>query len=198
MFGTGARPPKGWSIAFGRLEEEPTVRAYLARGCEVHGRCHRRDCRRTCHFDFEQLISDGMATLPVREVQRTLQCNRLGGCGLVFEEKPAFPLTLGELTGRDYVGVEIRCAGCRRIHITSVEGMILRLQASGQGGKESLIKGLGKLIRGPCGKCRATRWEVAVLWYDPNAGKVPPWKQELQKRRDTARRLRSERPGPPP
>jgi hypothetical protein len=173
MFGKGHLPPPGWSITSGRLEEIPTVSAYHARKCAVDGRCWRRDCRRTCHFDLEHMIVGGMGTLVVREVQRTFMCNRLGGCGLEFHEKPEFPLTLSDLTGRDYVGVEIRCTVCRRSHVTSVEGMIARLKAAERGGPESKARELGGLIRGPCGKCKTVRWEVNILWYEPGVGKIP-------------------------
>ena len=183
-------------MVHGRLEEEPTVAGYLARRCEVQGRCYRRDCRRWCVFDFELLIAGGMGLLKVREVQRTFYCNRIGGCGLIFEEKPERPIGLGELAGRDHVGVEIRCRGCGKITVTSVEAMIAKLEATKLGGPLTDIKKLAELIRGPCGKCKAKAWAVEILWCQPG-GKVPLWKAELERRRDAARSARwNAEPGP--
>lgn len=198
MFGTGHRPPAGWSIASGRLEEVPTVQGYLARRVGVRGRCHTRDCRRTCHLDLGELITKGMGLLPVRTIQQTLRCSRLDGCALHFEEQLEFPLTLSELTGREYVGVEIRCKGCGQSHVTNVEGMIARLAAAHRGDAQSKVRELGSLIKGPCGKCKALSWEIHILWFDPAAHKVPSWKREFDRRREIRWREKMDRPGPPP
>lgn len=189
MFGKGPAPSKGWTVANGRLEEVSTVIGYAERRCELHGRCHRRDCRRTCHFDYEQLLKAGLGSVSARQVMKTFQCSRLDGCGLYFDERPDRRLTLGDLTGRDYVAAEIRCGGCRAVHVTSVEGLIARLKASGQGGPESDLKAVGDLIRTPCAKCKAVSWKIEILWFDP-AGRVPLWKQALDKRRDASRQRR--------
>jgi hypothetical protein len=126
-----------------------------------------------------------MGLLKVREVQRTFYCNRIGGCGMIFEEKPERPVHLGALAGRDYVGVEIRCRGCRKVTVTSVEAMIAKLEAAKLGGRQTDIKKLAELIRGPCGMCKAKAWAVEILWYAPG-GKVPSWKTALERRRDQA------------
>ena len=162
----------------------------------MHGRCYRRDCRRSCHLDYQQLIRDGLGAIPVHRLAQTYKCNRIEGCMLEFQERPDRVVILSELTGRDYVGAEIRCGICRATYITSVEGLILRLTQANQGGAETPIKNVGKLIRGPCGKCKVARWDVQFLWYDP-ASKVPLWKQDLLKRRDQAQRKREMELGPP-
>lgn len=198
MFGTGHRPPAGWSIASGCLEEVSTVEGYLARRAEVFGRCQTRDCRRSCHLDLRELVTKGMGLLPVRIIQQTMRCSRLDSCALAFDERPEHPLTLSELTGREYVGVEIRCGGCGEQRVTNVEGMIARLKAAGRGDAQSRVRELAGLIQGPCGKCKTRRWEVNILWFDPSGHKVPSWKQEFDRRRDAAWRERIDRPGPPP
>lgn len=190
MFGKGHHPPAGWTIGSGRLEEVPTVQGYLARRVDVHGRCHTRDCRRTCQLNLGELVTKGMGLLTVRTIQQTLRCSRLDNCALYFDEKPAFVLTLGELAGRDYVGVEIRCSLCGARYLTTVEGLIHRLKASGQGDASTPAMNVGALIRGACTPCKAARWEVGFLWYDPGANRVPIWKQDLQKRIDEAQRRR--------
>jgi len=198
MFGNGHRPPAGWTISSGRLEEIPTVEAYLARRVEVHGRCHTRDCRRTCRLDLGELITKGMGALPVITIQRTLRCSRLDACALHFEERPEHPLTIGELTQREYVGVEIRCSGCGQRHITNVEGVIARLRAANRGDAQSKVRDLGSLIKGKCGKCGVVRWTVEILWFDPSSHKIPSWKQDLDRRREVRWREMMEKPGPPP
>lgn len=190
MFGTGHLPPKGWTVDGGRLEEVPTVAGYAARRCGVFGRCQRQDCRRTCHLDYERLMRAGMGALPVRQVTRSLLCNRLDGCSLDFREEPERIVRIGELAGRDYVGVQIRCSQCGAKYLTTVEGLIHRLNAAKQGDAATPAKGVGALIRGPCSTCKAARWEVSFLWCDPNAHRPPIWKQDLQKRIDEAQRRR--------
>jgi hypothetical protein len=144
------------------------------------------------------MITGGLGAIAVGVVKQTYRCARLDGCSLDFEEKPERPLTIGELTARDYVGVEIRCAGCGAVHVTNIEGMIARLKAAGRGDEQSKVKDLGRSIQGPCGRCRIVRWEVRILWYDPEGHRVPSWKQQFDKRREAARRNRLDRPGPPP
>ena len=175
-------------MAHGRLEEVATVAGYAARRCGIFGRCQRQDCRRTCQFDFERLLKGGMADLQARQVMQTFRCARLDGCGLEFREEPARVVTLAELAGRDYVGVEIRCVLCGAKYLTTIEGLIARLVRAGQGGPQTSIKNVGALIRGPCGACKTARWEVSFPWYDPTGHKIPIWKQDLQKRIDDSRR----------
>lgn len=198
MFGSGHRPAAGWTITSGRLEEIPTVAGYLARRVDVRGRCHTRDCRRTCHLDLGELVAKGMGALPVRTIQHTLRCARLDSCALFFEEKPEHPLTIGELCRRDYVGVEIRCAGCGRSHVTNAEGVVARLKAAGRGDGLTKVSDLAGLLKGVCKACKISRWSVAILWFDPSSQKVPSWKQEFDRRRELRWRERMDKPGPPP
>lgn len=190
MFMTGDRPPEGWTVANGRLEEVSTVAGYAARRCEVHGRCLRRDCRRSCHFDYEVLLKAGMGALTAAKVMETFQCSRLDGCCIEFHEKPQRVITLRHVAGRDYVGVEIRCPNCKLIRLTTVEGLIHKLKKAGTGNGETSVKNVGALIRGECRACRGRRWEVNFLWCAPNAHPVPFWKQSLQKKIDEAQRRR--------
>jgi hypothetical protein len=190
MFAKGHMPPTGWTIASGRLEEVDTIGGYAARHCEVKGRCLRQDCRRSCHFDYERLLRAGMADLRARKVMDLFKCARLDGCSLEFREEPERVITLGQLSGRDYVGVDIRCAGCSAKHLTTVEGLIYRLKAKGLGDASTSINAVSGLIRGPCRGCGAQRWAIAYLWCDPNRHPAPLWRQELQRKIDEAARRR--------
>lgn len=188
MFGEGYRPPRGWMIDRGRLEEVQTIAGYAARRCEVHGRCYRRDCRRSCHLDMAELITRGMGELTVRQVQATMRCSRLDGCALEFSERPARRVTLADLKGREYVGVEVRCGGCGRQYVTSIEGFILHLARGGLGDENADVRRLGEILRNPCGSCSNRIWRVEILWYVPGPAdsRLPSWKQELVKRRAAA------------
>lgn len=190
MFTKGHLPPSGWTIASGRLEEVGTIKGYAARRCEVKGRCQRQDCRRSCHFDYERLLHAGMGDLPARKVMDMFKCARIDGCSLEFREEPEQVITLRQLSGRDYVGVEIRCAGCSAKRLTTVEGLIYRLKANGLGDESTSVKAAPGLIRGACRACGLRQWAIAFLWCDPKARPLPFWRQELQRKIDEAARRR--------
>jgi len=186
----GQQPPRGWTVAGGRLEEISTIAGYASRRCNVVGRCQRQDCRRSCHFDYERLLKNGMADLDAKKVMATFRCSRLDGCSLEFREKPQRVITLGDLAGRDYVGVEIRCTACGDKRITTVEALLYRLKKADKGNEATSVRNVATLLQGACAKCKAGRWEVTFPWYDPTRGQIPFWKQDLQKRIDEARRRR--------
>ncbi len=190
MASFGQQPPKGWTVADGRLQEITTIAGYAARRCDVFGRCQRQDCRRSCHFDYERLLKNGMADLDASKVMATLRCSRLDGCSLEFREEPQRVITLGDLAGRDYVGVEIRCVNCGDKRVTTVEALLYRLKKAGKGDETTSVRNVAGLLRSACGECKASRWEVGFPWYDPTRGQVPFWKQDLQKRIDEAQRRR--------
>lgn len=131
-----------------------------------------------------------MADLPASKVMDTFKCARLDGCSLEFHEEPQQVITLRDLTGRDYVGVEIRCALCGEKRVTTVEALIFRLKKAGRGDETTSIKAVAPLLKAGCRKCKGLRWEVSYLWYNPNQPTVPFWKQDLQKRIDEAQRRR--------
>lgn len=191
MFGKGHLPPDGWTISGGRQEEVPTVAGYYQRRCEVKGICRTRDCRRTAWLDYEHLAKEGMGLLYVRDVQRTLACGRLGGCSIVWHEEPARVIRLRELKGRPYVAAEMHCTACGKRHITTMEALINRLKAEDLGDETTPLKAVGGLIKTPCA-CGLTRWAVYALWYSPDGGKVPSWKQDLDRRMETKRRRQNE------
>lgn len=185
----GHRPPPGWSISTGRLQEDSTVGGYHQRGCAVSGRCYRNDCRRTCWLDFRELIRSGMERLPVAVIQHTLKCHRLDGCSLEFHEKPERVLTLRDIAGRPHIALEAFCLGCRKTHLTTVEAMISRLKSAQTGDETTPLSKLDSLAKGPCPACGYKRWRIEVLWYDP-AGKPPLWRRELDERLDAKRTAR--------
>ena len=57
--GDPSTPPEGWTAVYGLLEWTTTVAGYAARGDAVKGRCHLRDCRRTCQIDMARLVEGG-------------------------------------------------------------------------------------------------------------------------------------------
>ena len=205
----GHRPPPGWTIDSGRLAEDPRVVGYIQRNCAVRGHCQQRECRRSVYLALDQMQKDGQGLLPMRQVLQTLRCNKLNGCSITWVEEPALKPTLGMITHRDHIAIEVRCTGpCKTpTFVTTVAAFIARLQAAKTGGPDTLLSKLAEAIPEPCGKCKDTRfWRADVLWYDPTQSqplgrKVPFWKQELDERLQEARFRAAEKPmepGPPP
>lgn len=192
----GNKPPDGWTIAHGCLEEETTVAGYMQRRCAVRGSCYQQDCRRNVHLDYTRMIKNGQGLLRMSEIQATLRCGRLGGCSITWAEEPSLVPTLGMFVGRENVAIQIRCLGrCKDgIHVTTVATLIARLQGAKTGGPETPIAKMASAIPGPCSGCGTTLWRVDLLWFDPSAGKTPLWKKDLDKRLAEAEFRRAQRP----
>ena len=167
-FAPSRAPPAGWLVSDGgELVPDLSVAGYLARGREVSGHCHLRDCRRRCQLDLERLVERGLGAARVTELQRLYQCHRLDGCALAFTEQYGVELTLSMLAGRDYVGIRILCAKCRKASVVRVEAVVERLRTNGTGGPDTPVARLAELARDPCPKCQGRSWQAAVLWDDP-------------------------------
>jgi len=182
-------PPPGWSVSTGYLAEVRTVRGYYLRRCEVTGRCQRQDCRRSCYFDYVRLMKDGLADVDAGRIKTTFKCNRLDGCSLQFYEEPGLAISLDDLARHDNIAPKIRCTGCGHSVVTTTAALIRQLTDAGQGGGSDSSRNVGARIRGPCPKCKQATWEVTFLWHDPK-GRIPIWRQDLQKRIDEAQRRR--------
>lgn len=181
IFGRPRAPPAGWLVSHGgELIEDPTVGGYMARGREVKGICHQRDCRRRCELDLARYAQRGFGSARVNDLKPLYRCHRIGGCALDFHEVEGLELTLAMLSGRDYVGVRIACGTCRKASVARPEAVIQRLQAEGTGGADTRVGRLGGLIRGACTKCKARAWSATVLWNDPDA--APAWVRGAGKR----------------
>lgn len=162
------KPPAGWLIASGILQADRTVRGYYMRRQDVAGRCHTRDCRRTCHVDIKRLHADGLGSLRMDQVKSLYRCQRLDGCGLDFhDDLKAESLKLDRLCRRPAVGILLRCCGCKVARKISPEHIIEVLKAEGIGGPETEVRDLSGLLSKPCKACGKTTWEVQVAWPDP-------------------------------
>lgn len=157
----------------GQLEPDASVAGYDARGREVLGVCHLRDCRRRCHIDFALLAERGLGRLHVEQVKRLFRCHRLDGCALDFQEKGGGELVLSALTRKVHVALRVTCGGCGKATVSPAEAVIARLKAEGLGGGGLPVSSLAGLIRGNCGTCGEKRWRVDVLWQDP--ARLPAW-----------------------
>jgi len=166
--GSSHEPPPGWLALDGLLQADPSVAGYLARGQEVKGVCHQRDCRRRCEVDLGRLAARGFGSLPVSTVQTFLRCHSLAGCGLDFHEDRHSHLPLRALVGRSHVKLRIKCAGCGFFRVASPEAVIGKLSAETPMPDGLLISQIAALIKGPCGTCRKSAWRVDVLWPDQN------------------------------
>lgn len=175
-------PPPGWTVANGQLEPDRTVSGYLARGCEVRGRCHLRDCRRTCHLDFARMVQLGQGKLSVRDLLPTFKCVRLGGCALDFHEEGGMEPTLGSLQHRGHAAIRFGCLGCRRAVVVRPAQVLAKLTATGaKDPYDTPLSKVGGYVTRPCPHCKGRRWNVDVLWHDPE-GKAPVWRQDLDRR----------------
>jgi len=168
IFGRSKAPPPGWVVFNGQLEPDTSVAGYHARGREIRGVCHIRDCRRRCHVDFADLMSRGLQRLSAAEVKRLMVCSRLGGCAMEFRETGGAGVRLSDLTRREHVAVRIRCAGCGKASVAHAEAVIARLNREGLGGAGTLMSQLPGLIRGACPACSRKQWAAEVLWQDPD------------------------------
>ena len=162
-------PPRGWHAFDGLLQPDLTVAGHLARGQEVKGICHLRDCRRRCHVDLERLAQRGFGALPVETAQRFLKCQNLAGCALEFHADPKASLPLRSLTGRSNVKIRIKCAGCGFLRVSAPETLITRLSAETPMPDGLLISEIAGRVRGPCRQCKKTSWRVDVLWISPKS-----------------------------
>ena len=162
------KPPAGWQIASGILQADRTVRGYFTRHQAVSGRCHARDCRRTCHIDVDRLQADGLGALRMDQVKSLFRCARLDGCALVFhDDLKAESLKLSVLCGRPAVAIHLRCRGCKELLKIAPEHMIARLQAEGKGGGDTEVRDLVGLLTGACKACGKVAWDVQVAWPNP-------------------------------
>jgi hypothetical protein len=161
-------PPAGWIIAHGVLEPDATVSGYAARGQDVRGLCRTRDCRRSCHVDYEAMTRQGFGGLSMTIVKRLLRCQRLDTCGLDFLEDPRTQgLPLKTLAGQTGVSLRFRCEGCGLVQATTPTAMIRRLTARERDGPATLSSELAALADKPCKTCGKMRWTVDILWPVP-------------------------------
>ncbi len=160
-------PPDGWLALDGLLVPSATVAGYAARGDEVKGRCHLRDCRRTCHIDMPRLVEAGFGRLPVEAMKRWLRCSRPEGCALDwFEERPT-GFRLRWLLGRPHVTIRFTCNACKFNRSTLPDRVLERVRAKGPGAADdATVETLGKLPMAPCKNCGKRNWRVDVLWPD--------------------------------
>jgi hypothetical protein len=111
MAGMPNETPRGWHAVDGILQPDRTVGGYLARHEAVKGRCHLRDCRRTCEIDIERLASRGFARMPIDALKRLMRCARMEGCALDFQDEASGGLPITTLLGDVPLDVENREAG---------------------------------------------------------------------------------------
>lgn len=162
------RPPNGWLISSGILAPDRTVRGYHARRQGVSGRCHARDCRRTCHIDIERLQKDGLGALRMEQIKALFCCQRLDGCALVFyDDLKSESLKVSTLCRRAAVTIQLRCRACKVVLNIAPEQMIARLQAEGKGGGDTEVRDLPGLLTGACKACGKIAWDAQVAWPNP-------------------------------
>ena len=161
--------PLGWRAVDGLLQPDPTIAGHLARGQEVKGVCHQRDCRRRCDLDLGRLEARGFGSLPVAAAQGLMRCHSLAGCALEFHVEPKSTLRLGDLLGRSHVRVRIKCGGCGFFRVAPPEAVIAKLTVGDTRGGAVAIGEIAGTIRGPCRRCGKSAWVVDVLWPDPNS-----------------------------
>ena len=171
---TSKAPPPGWVVLDGQLTADAKVAGYLARGTQVKGICHQRDCRRRCEIDLGMLVARGLGALAVGDLKPLLKCGRLGGCALEVREEPAAEIRLRQLTGKGHVTVRFMCQGCRKATTAPAEAVIGRLKTEGTGGADTAVSKLAELVRGACKGCGVKRWRVDVMWEDPEG--APRWR----------------------
>ena len=162
-------PPKGWLAQDGLLHPDPTVAGYLARGQEIKGVCHLRDCRRRCHIDVERLARRGFGALMLTAAESFLKCQNLTGCALEFHAEPKTSLILRSVSGRSNVKIRIRCAGCSFFRVSAPEKVIAKLSVEKPLPDGFLVSEIAGRVRGPCKQCKASAWRVDVLWSNPKS-----------------------------
>ena len=163
-------PPKGWTAATGLLVPISTVAGYAMRGDELRGRCHQRDCRRTCELDMPMLVERGFGSLPVETIKRWLRCFRPEGCALDFYEERRIGLRLSWLVDRPHVAIRFACQSCNFQRVTPPARVLAKLRAKGPGaGDDDTVEKLAKLPMAPCKACGKTDWRVDVVWANVNS-----------------------------
>jgi len=172
-------PPAGWLAFNGLLEPNPTIAGYLARGQEVRGVCHQRDCRRRCELDLARLAAKGFGSLPVSVAEGLMKCHGLTGCALEFHTDRRASLPVRALFGRAHVKIRIRCNGCGFFRTATPEGLFAKLSAERAASDGLLISEVAAKIKGPCKQCRKSAWRVDVLWPDTNS---EGWRRQNEKR----------------
>jgi hypothetical protein len=155
----------------GRLEPDSTVFGFLARGDEVRGHCHHRDCKRTCSPDFTELAAKGFGRVRVDHVERLLRCIRLdGGCSLDFHVKKGPGLPLTALLGHAHVSIRFKCRKCNLYRTALPDAVIAKLQAAGGEAKKCYtVEGLSAVTKNPCPNCKKADWQIDVLWPNVNS-----------------------------
>jgi hypothetical protein len=164
-------PPEGWTAIYGLLQPTTTIAGYAARGDEVKGRCHQRDCRRTCHIDMPRLVESGFGRVPIEAVKRLLRCSRIDGCAMDwFEERP-IGFRLDWLLGRPHVAIRFMCVGCKFHRTALPDRVVAKLQAKGpSASNDATVEKLAKMPMEACKNCGKNNWRVDVLWPDVNIG----------------------------
>ena len=163
-------PPDGWLALDGLLVPSATVAGYAARGDEVKGRCHLRDCRRTCHIDMPRLVEGGYGRLPVEALKRLARCGRIEGCAIDwFEERP-IGFRLSWLIGRPHVSIRFMCKTCKFHRTTLPDRVLAKLREKGPGvADDATVQKLAKLPMEACKNCGKKDWRVDVLWPNVNS-----------------------------
>jgi hypothetical protein len=96
-------------------------------------------------------------------------CQRPDGCRVEYcDTAPEAPLRLSHFVGRPNVRLRLRCQGheCRFCRVWRVEEMIAGLEKRKQGGANTEIDALGKMMSAPCPLCKQAGWTAEVLWVD--------------------------------
>ena len=160
--------PFGWHALDGLLQPDRSVAGYLARRQEVTGRCHLRDCRRTCRIDSERLTAQGFGRLPIEAIKRWMRCARMEGCALDFHEEGAGGLPITALLGHAHVSIRFQCTRCKFYRTALPDQILAKLKAKGgAAGDDATVEKLASLATEPCKNCGKTAWRVDVLWPDP-------------------------------
>jgi hypothetical protein len=163
-------PPRGWMALSGYLEPDRTVFGFMARGDEVRGNCHHRDCTRRCSIDFTELAAKGFGRVHVEHVKRMLMCNRLDGCSLAFHDKAGRGLSLRALLGHAHASIRFRCRACKHHHTALPDAVIAKLRAAGREAKScDTVEGLAAVTKSPCPNCKKVDWQIDVLWPNVNS-----------------------------
>lgn len=169
MASRGEAPPSGWVSLDGVLRPGQRVVDFLARAQRVIGTCRNDNCTRRLVLEPSELQRRGLEQLPMSEVTRLHRCLRIGGCAMSFHnDAPSRPLRLGDLRGKPFVRVRVRCRGngCRYYRVWRVEEMISGLAKRGAGDSATEIFGLGGKMTSPCPLCQKANWGVDVLWIN--------------------------------
>jgi hypothetical protein len=126
------------------------------------------------HLDFTRMVEHGLGRVPVYMLKPLFRCGRMGSCALDYYERHGVEFTLSDLAGLDHVGVRIGCGHCKKSGTYKAADVAAKLKAEESGGMETKVDQLAGLVKGACPKCKARRWEVAIMWH--NRGAVPSWR----------------------